>query len=441
MSKVIKFSNTRIFMFILSAVLILAGVGTTIVRGGFNLGIDFLTGSNQQVRFAPVAFSATYTGPEDTNIELRSNALMIRISGTDRNENLSFSAAEYPTLGALKAAVDSVEGLSLTLSAPESTATTSLIAGLNLPSSLTGETVIVNYVADTVASPVSIDDMRTALSGLGNPDIQAVGAPEEQQFLIRVKDVEGTDNTTEITNMVKNRLLSLASADEIVVLQADYIGPRMSGELIRNSIVLVIVAMLLIMIYITIRFQFSYAVSAMAALVHDVLVVLGFIGLMQIEFSTATIAAVLTIIGYSLNDTIVVFDRVRENTKMLQGISTEGVVNTSITQSLSRTLITSVTTLLAVTALFIFGTGQIKDFALNMIVGVAVGTYSSIFIASPIYLSWKNVARKRAAAKGIITPKVHDEEETPKIETAKEEVLEIPAAERKLKGKRQGRKK
>jgi preprotein translocase subunit SecF len=136
-------------------------------------------------------------------------------------------------------------------------------------------------------------------------------------------------------------------------------------------------------------------VSAISALVHDVAVMIGVIGTFQIEVNTATIAAVLTIIGYSLNDTIVIFDRIRENQNLLREKDFERVVNISITQSLGRTLITSLTTLLAVVAIYIFGTGVIKIFALNLIIGVVVGTYSSIFIASPILLKWVSTVKKR----------------------------------------------
>ena len=169
---------------------------------------------------------------------------------------------------------------------------------------------------------------------------------------------------------------------------------------------------------------------------------LGFIGTLGLEVSTTTIAAVLTIIGYSLNDTIVVFDRIRENQTLLRGDRFDNIVNISITQSLSRTIITSLTTLLAVTALYVFGTGSIKDFALNLIVGILIGTYSSIFIASPVLYSWTNVARKRKAKKsGVSTPTSvvkDDEKEDEPVSMAK--TVEIPEAERKLKGKRKKRK-
>jgi preprotein translocase subunit SecF len=160
-------------------------------------------------------------------------------------------------------------------------------------------------------------------------------------------------------------------------------------------------AMGLILLYIWFRFRLGYALAAIAAIAHDMTFMLGFIGTFQLEVSTATIAALLTVVGYSLNDTIVVFDRIRENETILRESSFENVINTSITQSLSRTVITSVTTLLAVTAIYVFATGTIEAFALKLIVGIIIGTYSSIFIASPILLGWRRTARRRQRQKEL----------------------------------------
>ena len=179
------------------------------------------------------------------------------------------------------------------------------------------------------------------------------------------------------------------------------------------------------------------------ALFHDVLIMLGFIGTFQLEVNTTTIAAVLTIIGYSLNDTIVVFDRIRENTGLLKGEKFSRIIDISITQSLSRTIITSLTTLIAVLALYFFGTGPIKDFALNLIVGIIAGTYSSIFIASPILLGWINAGKKRELKKTGAIDKIKeiDEKKDDKDESLEiRKTAEIPKIERKKKGKRKKKK-
>ena len=171
---------------------------------------------------------------------------------------------------------------------------------------------------------------------------------------------------------------------------------------------LVVVALLLIMVYVGFRFRPEYSVAALVAVAHDVLVMIGVLGTFQLEVSTATIAALLTIVGYSLNDTIVIFDRVRENVSLMRDAGLRRVIDTSITQSLSRTLITSLTTLLAVVAIYVFATGPIQTFALAVIIGVIVGTYSSMYIASPIVLLLQRGRRPAAggrAASAAARPK------------------------------------
>jgi preprotein translocase subunit SecF len=241
---------------------------------------------------------------------------------------------------------------------------------------------------------VTAEDVRETLAPIGSVQVQTLGDPANQEFMIRIRD---TGEIEDFSTVMARRILESLRSEYVSVaeLETAYVGPRLSGDLTQQVFLLTTVALALILIYIWFRFRLAYAVSSIAALVHDVLVMLGFIGLAQIEVSTATIAAVLTIIGYSLNDTIVIFDRIRENEGIMRDSSMELIVNTSITQSLSRTLITSLTTLLAVLAIFIFTTGSIRDFALNLIVGIAVGTYSSVFVASPILLAWRGKSRKQ----------------------------------------------
>lgn len=240
---------------------------------------------------------------------------------------------------------------------------------------------------------VTPDDVRSTLSEVGSVQVQALGDPENQEFMIRIRD---TGEIEDFSTVMANDILETLRGEygTVTELETAYVGPRLSTDLSQQVFVLTTVALILILVYIWFRFRLAYAVSSIAALVHDVLVMLGFIGVFQIEVSTATIAAVLTIIGYSLNDTIVIFDRVRENEGIMRDSSMELIVNTSITQSLSRTLITSLTTMLAVVAIFIFTTGSIRDFALNLMVGIVVGTYSSVFVASPILLAWRGKKRR-----------------------------------------------
>ncbi|MBN2655760.1 MAG: protein translocase subunit SecF [Spirochaetales bacterium] len=250
----------------------------------------------------------------------------------------------------------------------------------------------------TTSSDISEGDVKAALEGIESLQVQSIGNAEDKEFMVRV----GVDETqADFQQTVKREILSKLEASfgsgAVEIRSSDYVGPRFAGSLTSQTIFLTVFALALILVYIWIRFKLNYAVSAIAAIFHDVLFLLGFIGIFQIDFSTATIAAVLTIIGYSLNDTIVIFDRIRENARVLQGKTFEEVINISVTQSLSRTIITSLTTLIAVTAIFILATGSIKLFALNLIVGVVVGTYSSVFIASSILLGWHNLGSKKTA--------------------------------------------
>ena len=252
------------------------------------------------------------------------------------------------------------------------------------------------------AGEVDTATVRSALSEV-EPEglqVQSVGPADEQQFSVRVRD---RDEIEDFSEVMAGRVIGLLEAEfgegTIEELERSYVGARFTEDLAGQAGFVVFFAVVLILAYIWLRFQLGYALSAISALVHDVTFMLVFIGSLQIEVQTATIAAVLTIIGYSLNDTIVIFDRVRENTTLMRDASYEQIINSSISQSMSRTVITSVTTLLAVTAIFIFATGAIQDFALNLMVGVVVGTYSSVFVASPALLGWKRRADARRAAK------------------------------------------
>jgi preprotein translocase subunit SecF len=189
--------------------------------------------------------------------------------------------------------------------------------------------------------------------------------------------------------------------ENLEIQSSDFVGPRYSRELAGQTVSIVLVAMLLILIYTTFRFKIRYATAAVLCLIHDTLIMMGVIVVFRLEVTTVTVAAIMTIIGYSLNDTIVIFDRVRENQELMRDSDLAVILNTSITQSMGRTLLTSLTTLLAVATIFIFGTGDIKNFALSLMVGVVVGTYSTVFIASPIVLGWTRLSNRRRKRRDI----------------------------------------
>jgi len=237
---------------------------------------------------------------------------------------------------------------------------------------------------------------ESVLASIDGTQVQTVGAEEDSQFIVRVRDAGEIESFSAVmSERILEALGSEFGTGSITELENNYVGPRFSEDLTRNTVLLISLAMALILLYIWFRFRLGYAVASISALIHDIAFMVVFVGAFQIEVSTATIAAILTIIGYSLNDTIVIFDRMRENERLMRESGFETIINTSISQSLSRTLITSLTTLLAVAAIYMFATGTVQLFALNLMIGVLVGTYSSIFIAAPVLLGWRRAVRRR----------------------------------------------
>jgi preprotein translocase subunit SecF len=203
--------------------------------------------------------------------------------------------------------------------------------------------------------------------------------------MIRVAENETIEN---IPKKVSEGLRTLQD-NSFDIRRTDQVGPKIGKELQNAAILAIISAIFVIGVYISIRFQFRFAVGAVVALIHDVLFTIGIFSLAQLEISLTTIAAFLTIVGYSLNDTIVLYDRIRENLKIMRLDKIETIVNKSINETLSRTIITSLTTFIVVFVLA-FATGEVRIFAIAMIIGVVVGTYSSIFIAGPVLIAWQH---------------------------------------------------
>ena len=258
--------------------------------------------------------------------------------------------------------------------------------GLNFGIDFTGGTLVEVKFKEAPA----IADVRKSLTPAGYEQaiIQEFGSPEE--ILIRVQNKEATDSS-KISTDILDALGAAFSEDAVEMRRVEFVGPQVGEELTQAGIMAVLFAMIAILIYITFRFKLRFAIGADAALLHDITLVMGIFALTDKEFTLPVVAAILTVIGYSLNDTIVVFDRIRENfafnRKKRTPDSEVDVVNSSINQTLGRTLMTSVTTLLVVLSLFLFGGEVIHDFAFALIVGIFVGTYSSIYIASPVMLA------------------------------------------------------
>jgi preprotein translocase subunit SecF len=240
-------------------------------------------------------------------------------------------------------------------------------------------------------APVDIGAYRAAIVPLGFGDVAITEVfdpsfgPERNVAMVRIQAQEGVEAITpEQINTVREALVAVDPS--LVFAAVESVGPKVSGELIRSAVISVVLALAAVLFYIWLRFEWQFSVGAVAALVHDVVLTIGIFSLLQIRFDLAIIAALLTIVGYSLNDTVVVFDRVRENLIKFKKRPIVEVLNLSINDTLSRTVMTSVTTLLALLALFTLGGDVIRGFVFAMIWGVIVGTYSSVFVASAVLL-------------------------------------------------------
>ncbi|WP_293909191.1 protein translocase subunit SecF [Sphaerochaeta sp. UBA5836] len=382
----------RWYAWILAVVLLLAGAVSFVVFGGFNLGVDFESGLSQRIQIAPVGLEVTYSGNKDAVLSISGSALSLEVRGEEGVATTSFHSQAYPTAKDLAAALNAVPEVSAVV-VDGSLNTADLLSGYGFPATLSSTPTRLNFQG---TGTTSIEDVRSAIASLGNAKVQTVGSAENQTFQIRLGIKDGATQAS-MEEEVKNALASFFGQGNVVVLQSDYIGPKFSANLLSSSILAIVVAMALILLYVWIRFRFAYAVSSLIALVHDILMMLTVISILRLEFSSTTIAALLTIIGYSLNNTIVIFDRVRENVTLNKNAALSKMIDLSVTQSVSRTIMSGVTTLVAILPLAIFASGDIQLFAINMMFGILFGTFSSNFLA-PSMLYWISKAQKKQGA-------------------------------------------
>jgi len=225
---------------------------------------------------------------------------------------------------------------------------------------------------------INISNVRSRLSLLNLGDVQIQNFGSEKNILVRV-EASSSENNSSVLSIITNELQTFGE-----IQRTEVVGPKISSELIQKGVMAIISAVGLMLFYIWIRFEWQFSLGAVLALIHDVIITIGIFSFFQIEFNLSIIAALLTIIGYSMNDTVVVYDRIRENLRKYKKQDLYDLINSSINQTLSRTVLTSFTTLLALFSLYIFGGQVIKGFTLAMIIGVFIGTYSSTFIASQL---------------------------------------------------------
>jgi len=254
------------------------------------------------------------------------------------------------------------------------------IRGLVFGIDFTGGTLIeVGYAQDA-----DLEQVRQVLANnaFSEAQVQQFGTPRD--VLIRLAPREGV-KSSELSDKVFG-VLSQQAQGKVELRRVEFVGPQVGDELTEDGALAVLVALMAILMYVAVRFEWRFAVGSVIALVHDVTITLGFFSIFQIEFDLTVLAAVLAVIGYSLNDTIVVFDRIRENFRKIRKGDSKEIINTSLNQTLARTIVTSLTTLIVLLALFVMGGEIIHNFSLALILGILVGTYSSIYVASSAVL-------------------------------------------------------
>ena len=261
------------------------------------------------------------------------------------------------------------------------------VKGLNLGVDFKGGTLIELRTENQI---VDIAEIRQSLLKMKIGDVNVKKFGKENDFLLKIEMTE--KNNENFIESINDKLSSDLGA-EVNFRRVENVGPKVSKELFEAGILAIVLSLAAMLIYIWIRFEWQFSLGAILALVHDVIITLGIFSFLSYEINLSIVAAVLTIVGYSMNDTVVIFDRIRENLKKYSKISISEISDTSMNETLSRTLITSITTLLALFSIYIFGGTILKGFSFAMIIGVIVGTYSSIFVATPI-LNYTNVNQK-----------------------------------------------
>jgi|TARA_B100000745_G_C20117275_1_gene382496 preprotein translocase SecF subunit len=261
------------------------------------------------------------------------------------------------------------------------------LKGLNLGIDFKGGTLI---EIRSESGDINIKDLRSSISNLDIGDVSVKNFGSKQDFIIKLE--LSKNKNSENVNLIKNKISSYFN-DQVSFRRVENVGPKVSNELINSGILAIALSLSAMLIYIWIRFEWQFSLAAILALLHDVIFTLGIFSLFSYEINLSIVAAILTIVGYSMNDTVVIFDRIRENLRKYNHFNIIEISNISINETLSRTIITSLTTLLALFSIYFVGGEILRGFSFAMIVGVIIGTFSSIFVATP-FLKFTNVTQK-----------------------------------------------
>jgi preprotein translocase subunit SecF len=401
MKRVVQFHRAFKITVVVSVAIIAAGI-VGLATMGFNNGVDFQAGLNTDVSFVPPSMRVAFKGEGAMTLEVaKTEAVFTSHATTGETKAYAFAFADYKTLKDLAGAFGTVAGVSVELVADGGVDSKYLLGASQTDAQLSDKPTSLHYAAQGAAAvPVSVEKIRAALAGFGRVAIQRVGGELSNEYMIRIQDSgKASESSTAIGSKLKADLGAAFGADNILVNKSDFVGARASTSLVNQVIWATLFAFLGILLYCSLRFKPAYALGAVLAIVHDALVMVAFIVLTRMEFNTSSIAAILTIAGFSINDTIVIYDRIREKIKLNPSATFRENMNRGVTETLGRTFITNGTVMLAIAALIIGTTGTMKDFSIAILVGEISGTYSTIFIASAFVDTWMRIAAKREAKK------------------------------------------
>lgn len=380
MKKTIRFSKAFLPCAIISILIIAFGVVGYFTRG-INLALDFKPGLLEEVRISDPAMSIIYNGAANATIDVSKDALTLVISGTGaENKTVHFAYSDHRTISDIAKGLNEESDIVATVLNDESATIESFWMFLNSDVSTALKTDPLFVYAKNKS--VSTDDVRAALKDVDGVALKELGDEDARSFQIRMAASSAEDSNKLLKDAIASALRTAFGDNSVVIIKADYIGAAFSKTLAQKSLLLLLATVVLIWAYAAFRFHWDFALGSVIALIHDTLIMFTFIIWSQLEFGTTVLAAVLTIIGYSINATVVILDRVRFNLGTIKVTKFSEVLDSALTDTLKRSIITTVTTLFAVVALFIFTTGSIKDFACALIVGLISGCYSSIFISS-----------------------------------------------------------
>lgn len=397
MKRVVTFSKAFIPSVIISAILIGSGLFGYVTKG-INYGLDFQGGLIQQVRIAPTALSLSYVGSQSVTVQQSSQSIDLVVTGVGSdNQTYRFPYSRFEIVGDFVREVQTVPGVSVSLESPMLVPLKSLFVDSEASARLSSVPYRFHYIPEG-APLISADEVRQAISAIPSASVQLVGNPADRAFQIRLKDDASDPQASQnLKQTLTSLLVSRWGEPSIAIISTDFVGSRFSASLASQAFWLVGATLLLIWAYCAIRFRWDFAVGGVLAIIHDTLIMVAFIVWTGMPFNSTTVAAILTILGYSINDTVVIFDRIRENIRFHPDKNITWILNHSQTEVLGRTVITTVTTMLAVFSLYFFTTGDMKNFALALLVGMVSGVYSTIFIAS----AFINFASRFRKDKGV----------------------------------------